>query len=67
MRIYGYLYYIKSPKQVSERAMKRFKLVPVADKTVEGYSGGMKRKLSTAVALLGDPKVLLMVCPCFPA
>ncbi|XP_069122955.1 phospholipid-transporting ATPase ABCA1-like [Argopecten irradians] len=31
-----------------------------ADRTVHTYSGGMKRKLSIAVALLGEPKVVFL-------
>jgi ABC-type multidrug transport system ATPase subunit len=30
----------------------------VADKSVRKYSGGMKRRLSVAMALIGNPKVL---------
>lgn len=29
----------------------------VADKLVGKYSGGMKRRLSVAISLIGDPKV----------
>ncbi|XP_062026161.1 ABC transporter A family member 7-like [Rosa rugosa] len=31
----------------------------VADKQAGKYSGGMKRRLSVAISLIGDPKVLL--------
>ncbi|CAM0946664.1 unnamed protein product [Alopecurus aequalis] len=31
-----------------------------ADKSVNKYSGGMKRRLSVAIALIGDPKVVYM-------
>ncbi|XP_060072042.1 uncharacterized protein LOC132551915 [Ylistrum balloti] len=31
-----------------------------ADRTVHTYSGGMKRKLSIAIALLGDPQVVFL-------
>jgi len=30
------------------------------DKTVAGYSGGMKRRLSLAIALLGNPRLLIL-------
>ena len=30
------------------------------DKRVSGYSGGMKRRLSLAIALLGDPELLIL-------
>jgi ABC-type multidrug transport system ATPase subunit len=31
----------------------------VGDKQVRMYSGGMKRRLSVAISLIGDPKVIL--------
>ncbi len=36
------------------------KLKQFADKLVMGYSGGNKRKLSVAVAMIGDPKILFL-------
>lgn len=33
----------------------------VADKLVRKYSGGMKRRLSVAVSLIGNPKVFLFI------
>lgn len=35
-------------------------LTPDLNKTVSGYSGGMKRRLSLAIALLGDPELLIL-------
>lgn len=32
-----------------------------ADRTAGTYSGGNKRKLSTAIALVGNPSVILLV------
>ncbi|XP_056019725.1 uncharacterized protein LOC125668687 isoform X2 [Ostrea edulis] len=40
--------------------IQRLKLSTFADKAVHTYSGGMKRKLSVAVALLGDPSVVFL-------
>lgn len=34
----------------------------VADKRAGKYSGGMKRRLSVAISLIGDPKVCLDHC-----
>jgi ABC-type multidrug transport system ATPase subunit len=34
----------------------------VADKQAGKYSGGMKRRLSVAISLIGDPKVSLYLC-----
>lgn len=40
--------------------LERLTLTPHADKTTETFSGGNKRKLSLGIALIGDPKVLLI-------
>lgn len=45
---------------VSEQ-LKRLQLESLADKPVHTYSGGNKRKLALAVAMLGDPPLLLLV------
>lgn len=37
----------------------------VGDKQVGKYSGGMKRRLSVAISLIGDPKVLPLFLLCF--
>jgi ABC-type multidrug transport system ATPase subunit len=37
----------------------------VGDKQVGKYSGGMKRRLSVAMSLIGDPKVLPLLMLCF--
>jgi ABC-type multidrug transport system ATPase subunit len=33
----------------------------IADERSEDYSGGNKRKLSTAISLIGNPSVIFMV------
>ena len=42
-------------------ALKRLNLVQHADKIVADYSGGNRRKLSTAIALVGNPSVIFLV------
>ena len=44
-----------------EEQLKRLKLEELADRPVYTYSGGNKRKLSLAVAMMGDPPLLLLV------
>ncbi|CAD6251448.1 unnamed protein product [Miscanthus lutarioriparius] len=45
-----------------EHSLKSVRLFDdgVADKRVAKYSGGMKRRLSVAISLIGDPKVVYM-------
>ncbi|KAH3873422.1 hypothetical protein DPMN_036657 [Dreissena polymorpha] len=40
--------------------MERLQLTPIKGKLVRACSGGMKRKLSLAIALLGSPPVILL-------
>lgn len=48
-------------KQVVDWALRKLDLVPLADKTSGVFSGGNKRKLSTAIALLGGPPIIFLV------
>lgn len=50
----------KSLLQAVEHSLKSVRLFDdgIADKRVAKYSGGMKRRLSVAISLIGDPKVL---------
>eukprot|EP00118_Oscarella_pearsei_P005154 m.23294 g.23294 ORF g.23294 m.23294 type:complete len:1794 (+) comp28455_c0_seq2:102-5483(+) len=43
-----------------QKTINRLKLNQYADKTCGTYSGGNKRKLSTAIALVGDPSVVFL-------
>lgn len=46
-------------QQAVENSLKSFNLFQggVADKLAKKYSGGMRRRLSVAISLIGDPKV----------
>uniref|UniRef100_A0A0E0B1Z0 ABC transporter domain-containing protein n=1 Tax=Oryza glumipatula TaxID=40148 RepID=A0A0E0B1Z0_9ORYZ len=61
---YGRLKNLKSAALVKavEDALKSVNLFHggVGDKQVGKYSGGMKRRLSVAISLIGDPKVVFM-------
>lgn len=61
---YGRLKKLKGGKltQAIEQSLKSVRLHSggVADKLVAKYSGGMKRRLSVAISLIGDPKVVYM-------
>ncbi|XP_072041416.1 phospholipid-transporting ATPase ABCA3-like [Amphiura filiformis] len=43
-----------------DRLLKALMLEPHADKFTKTYSGGNKRKLSTAIALMGDPPIVFL-------
>ena len=50
--------------EVVEWAVQRLDLSAHADKLASQYSGGNRRKLSAAIALLGTPPLLLLVSCC---
>ncbi|MQS90354.1 ABC transporter ATP-binding protein [Companilactobacillus mishanensis] len=50
----------KDAKEQIEHVTKVVELTEDLDKRVSGYSGGMKRRLSLAIALLGDGEVLIL-------
>lgn len=43
-----------------ERLLKEVNLLEYAHKKIKGYSGGMKRRLGIAQALLGNPKLIIL-------
>ena len=53
------------PLQAVEESLKSVNLFHggIADKQAGKYSGGMKRRLSVAISLIGDPKVGLHPLP----
>jgi ABC-2 type transport system ATP-binding protein len=58
----GRLYHL-GPKRARERALElleRFDLMDAANRPVRGYSGGMRRRLDLAGALVAAPKVLFL-------
>lgn len=51
----------KEVKKVVEWALTKLGLEEHADKPIKAYSGGNKRKLSTAIALIARPALILLV------
>ncbi|KAK7488493.1 hypothetical protein BaRGS_00020278 [Batillaria attramentaria] len=47
-------------KSVADWAIERLGLTMYADKISSSYSGGNKRKLSTAIALIGNPPIIFL-------
>lgn len=52
------------PPQVVNWALEKLELSKYADKPAGTYSGGNKRKLSTAIALIGYPAFIFLVSQC---
>jgi ABC-2 type transport system ATP-binding protein len=60
--MFGRLYQLPS-KEASRRAsglLERFALEDAADRVAKTYSGGMRRRLDLAAALIGRPRVLFL-------
>lgn len=47
-------------KSICEDLANSFGFINHIDKPAKAYSGGNKRKLSTAIALIGDPELILL-------
>ncbi|KAH3757745.1 ABC transporter [Pelomyxa schiedti] len=50
----------KIEKAVVTECLDRFRLLPVATRLVKNLSGGMKRRLSVGIAVIGDPKIVFL-------
>ncbi|MGN6168747.1 MAG: ATP-binding cassette domain-containing protein [Solirubrobacteraceae bacterium] len=62
LRLQGQLYGMRG-RVLEERAselLERFGLADAADRVARGYSGGMRRRLDIAMALVHDPQVLFL-------
>ena len=60
--LFGRLYQLSS-KEAKARAaelLEEFDLVEAADRTIKTYSGGMRRRLDLASALIAKPKLLIL-------
>jgi ABC-type multidrug transport system ATPase subunit len=60
LTIYSKLIGLNDVARAIEKAVTRFKLQTFLDTPIINYSGGMKRTLSVAVAMLGDPQIVLL-------
>ncbi len=62
LEMVGRLYHlgIQRSKQRARELLDRFRLSDAADRPVKGYSGGMRRRLDLAGALVANPPVLFL-------
>ncbi|WP_433334379.1 ATP-binding cassette domain-containing protein [Spirillospora sp. CA-294931] len=62
LEMVGRLYHLgaKRSKARARELLERFDLVDAGDRPVKGYSGGMRRRIDLAGALVADPPVLFL-------
>jgi ABC-2 type transport system ATP-binding protein len=60
--LFARLYQLPSPeaKRRADELLEQFDLVDARDRVVKTYSGGMRRRLDLASALIGRPKLLIL-------
>ncbi|XP_022159340.1 ABC transporter A family member 2-like [Momordica charantia] len=49
-----------SIKSIAEKSLEEVRLTQASKMRAGSYSGGMKRRLSVAIALIGDPKLVIL-------
>ena len=62
LEMVGQLYHLgrREAKQRAREVLERFSLQDAANRTVKGYSGGMRRRLDLGASLVGRPQVLFL-------
>ncbi|GAA2473981.1 ATP-binding cassette domain-containing protein [Nocardia seriolae] len=62
LEMFGRLYHmgVQRSKERARELLERFRLADAADRPVKGYSGGMRRRLDLAGALVANPPVLFL-------
>lgn len=62
LRMFGRLYHLprREAHRRADELLERFGLADAADRQVQGYSGGMRRRLDIAMSLIGDPQVVFL-------
>jgi len=62
LELFGRLFHLSKVEAKTRAAelLERFDLTDAADRSVKGYSGGMRRRLDLAASLIGRPQVLFL-------
>ncbi|MEU5876057.1 ATP-binding cassette domain-containing protein [Spirillospora sp. NPDC047279] len=62
LEMIGRLYHLgaKRSRERARELLERFELTEAGDRPVQGYSGGMRRRIDLAGALVADPPVLFL-------
>jgi ABC-2 type transport system ATP-binding protein len=60
LRMMGRLRRVSNAKQLTTELLERFDLAEAADRRVETYSGGMRRRLDLAMSLISKPEVIFL-------
>lgn len=54
------LRHVQNPAQIAADLLRKFDLTDAADRRVQTYSGGMRRRLDIAMSLIGSPTVIFL-------
>lgn len=54
------LRHVDDPVQTAAQLLKKFDLTDAADRRVQTYSGGMRRRLDIAMSLIGNPSIVFL-------
>lgn len=60
LKMIGQLYHVKEAALRTDRLLKQFNLEHAADRPVNTFSGGMRRRLDIAMSLIGTPEIVFL-------
>jgi ABC-2 type transport system ATP-binding protein len=60
LKLIGDLRHIRDSGQTAAELLEKFNLVDASDRSVQTFSGGMRRRLDIAMSLIGSPTVIFM-------
>lgn len=58
LELIGDLRHVADSKKTAQDLLKKFDLEDAADRRVQTFSGGMRRRLDIAMSLIGDPSII---------